>query len=203
MIQIIFGSPVVFLKTNNVEELFPSTIYEKTVNYLSHTDNKFIDHPLSRGGKICTTAGYLNSELWINTLDQLKGLVDFLKNQALNYAHLYSTNTVKDLKFHSSWVNLTYQGCEINNHNDRSNTTETSLIILFYPKAPKNGSKLVFIHDSKEGQWTTDCAESDMVQTIVDEGDIIIFDNFMFHAVDPHGSNIPRMCVAIEFKILL
>lgn len=201
MIQLIFGSPVVFLKTNNTEDLFPNTVYEEIVNYLTHPANKFIGHSLSRGGKICTTAGYLNSKLWIDTLNHSEDLINFLKKQALDYAYLYSSSPVKDLTFHSSWVNLTFQGCEINNHNDRSNTTETSLIVLFYPKAPKNGSNLVFIHNSKEGQWASDSSPKDLVQTVVEEGDIIIFDNFMFHAVDPHGTDIPRLCVAIEFKI--
>lgn len=199
MIQTIFGSPVVFLKTDNIEKMFPTTVYEEVVGYLSH--DEFIDHPLSRNGKICTTSGYLNSKLWTNTLDQLKELVDFLKIQALNYAHLYSHGTVKNLTFHSSWVNLTFQGCEINNHIDQSNTIEKTLIVLFYPRAPKNGSNLVFIHNSKEGQWASDCNDADLVRVVVEDGDIVIFDNFMFHAVDPHKSTIPRMCMAIEFKI--
>jgi hypothetical protein len=201
MIQTIFGSPVVFLKTDNLEELFPKTVYNETIEYLVHPDNKFTDHPLSRGGKICTTSEYFISEQWLNTINTLSVLVDFLKNSALTYAHLYTNCPVRNLKFHSSWVNLTFHGCEINSHNDRSDTDEKSLIVLFYPKAPKGGSNLVFIHNSKEGDWVSDCQEKDLVRTVIDEGDIVIFDNFMFHAVDAHGVDAPRMCVAIEFTI--
>lgn len=201
MIQQIFGSPVVFLKAGKVEKLFPKKIYKETVNHLTDLNNKFIDHPLSKGGKICTTAGYLNSKLWLETITKMPRLVNFLKKSALDYVHLYSTDAVTDLKFHSSWVNLTFQGCEISSHNDRSDTTEKSLIVLFYPTAPIGGSNLVFIHNGKNGDWVSDCVEEDLVRTVIEEGDIVIFDNFMFHAVDAHGVTVPRMCIAVEFKI--
>jgi hypothetical protein len=201
MIQTIFGSPVVFLKTTNVEELFSKNTYDDIVGYLTNPDNKFIDHPLSRGGKICTTAGYLNSKMWIDTLSNLSELVDFLKKTTLNYTYLYSDTPVTDLKFHSSWVNLTFQGCEINSHNDRSDTTEKSLITLFYPKTAKGASNLVFIHNSKGGEWASDCLEEDLVRTVIEEGDIVIFNSFMFHAVDANSSDVPRMSIAIEFKM--
>jgi hypothetical protein len=203
MIQTIFGSPVVFLKTDNIEELFPKTVYNETVEYLVQPDNKFTNHPLSRGGKICTTSEYFISAQWLETINKLNILVNFLKNLALSYAHLYTDSAVRNLKFHSSWVNLTFQGCEINSHCDRSNTSEKSLIVLFYPEAPKNGSDLIFIHDGKEGDWVSDCLEKDLVRTVIEKGDIVILDNFMFHAVDVHNADTPRMCVAIEFTIEL
>jgi hypothetical protein len=201
MILSIFGAPVVFLKTDNIEKLFPEAVYNEIISYLTNPDNKFADHPLSRGGKICTTAGYLNSKMWSDTLSNLPELVDFLKKTTLKYAYLYSDTPATDLKFHSSWVNLTFQGCEINSHNDRSDTTEKSLIALFYPKTAKGASNLVFIHNSKGGEWASDCLEEDLVCTSIEEGDIIIFDNFMFHAVDANSSDVPRMAIAIEFKM--
>jgi len=201
MIQTIFGSPVVFLKTDNVKELFPDNVYTKTVEQLTSLDNDFIDHPLSRGGKICTTSGYLNSKMWIDTINELPVLIHFLKETALKYVYLYSNKSVTNLQFHSSWVNLTFQGCEINNHNDRSDTDEKTLIVLYYPKAPEGGSNLVFIHNSKEGTWVSDCLEKDLVRTTVNEGDIVIFDNLMFHAVDAHEPSDPRMCIAFEFTL--
>jgi hypothetical protein len=201
MIQIIFGSPVVTLKTDDVEKLFPKSVYDRTVAYLTNPDNKFIDHPLAKGGKICTTAGYLNSKMWIDTINELPVLINFLKDTALKYAHLYSDSPIIDLKFHSSWVNFIFQGCEINSHNDQSDTNEKSIIVLFYPAAPKNGANLVFMHDAKEGDWVSDCLEKDLVQLVVDEGDIVIFDNLTFHAVSSHNVDIPRMCIATEFTI--
>jgi hypothetical protein len=201
MVQIIFGSPVVTLKADNIEELFPKKVYDKTVEYLVNPNNEFIDHPLSRGGNIFTTAGYLNSKMWLDTINELPILVNFLKDAALKYAHLYSDSPVIDLKFHSSWVNLIFQGCEINSHSDQSDINEKSIIVLFYPASPKNGSNLVFIHNGKEGDWVSDQLEQDLVQLRIEEGDIVIFDNSMFHAVSVHNVDIPRMSVAIEFTI--
>jgi hypothetical protein len=201
MIQIIFGSPIVTLKADNVEELFPKKVYDKTVEYLINPNNEFIDHPLSRGGNIFTTADYLNSKMWLDTINELPILVNFLKDIALKYAHLYSDSPVIDLKFHSSWVNLIFQGCEINSHSDQSDINEKSIIVLFYPSSPKNGSNLVFIHNGKEGDWVSDQLEQNLVQLRIEEGDIVIFDNSMFHAVSVHNVDIPRMSVAIEFTI--
>ena len=200
MIQMIFGSPVVFLKADNVKELFSEKTYQETIEQLMHPDNKFIDHPFTRGGKSCTTD--LDAEMGIGKIQGLKILYEFLKNIALNYVHLYTDKSVKDLKFCTSWVNLTFQGCEIKNHNDNYYNAEKSLIVTFYPRVPENGSKLVFIHNSKHGEWASDCLEENLIRTVIEEGDIVIFDNFISHAVDAHGSTIPRMCIATEFTIV-
>jgi Rps23 Pro-64 3,4-dihydroxylase Tpa1-like proline 4-hydroxylase len=128
-------------------------------------------------------------------------LIEFLKKTALNYAYLYSKGPVKDLKFCTAWANLMFQGCEIKNHNDSYYNTEKSLIVTFYPKAPAGGSNLVFIHQGKEGDWPSNCLEENLVRITIEEGDIVIFDNFVFHAVDAHRLNETRMCIAVEFTI--
>jgi hypothetical protein len=199
MIQTIFGSPVVVLKKNNVKELFPPSVYEETIEYLMHPDNKFIDHPFTQGGKICTTD--LNPGMGIDNINGIVSLIDFLKKTALNYAYLYSNNPVKDLKFCTAWVNLMFQGCEIKNHNDKYYNSERSLIVTFYPKAPAGGSNLVFIHQGKEGDWASNCSEENLVRIMIEEGDIVIFDNCIFHAVDTHRIDEPRMCIATEFTV--
>ena len=199
MIQTIFGSTVVILKPDNFKELFPDELYNEIVEHLMGPDNKFVDHPYTRGGKICTTD--LNSSMQ-DKIHRVGGLLDFLKQTGLKYAGLYSDKPVKDLKFHTMWINLSFQGCEIKNHYDRyEDTVEKTLIILFYPKAPVGGSNLVFMHNSKYGEWASEYSESDMVKIRIEEGDIAIFDNFALHAVDRHGVEEPRMCVATEFKL--
>jgi hypothetical protein len=199
MIQTIFGSPVVVLKENNINKLFSKDLDEEIVKYLMHPNNKFVDHPFTRGGKICTTD--LNSQLGIDKINGFDVLFEYIKSVALRYAHVYSERPVKDLKFCTAWINLMFRGCEIKNHNDSYYNNEKSLIVTFYPKAPKNSSNLVFIHNGKEGDWVSDCLEKDLLRIQIDEGDIVIFDNFIFHAVDAHNSDIPRMCIAFEFKI--
>lgn len=106
MIQTIFGSPVVFLKANNVEELFSKNLYNSTVEYLIDSDNKFVEHPFTRGGKVCTTD--LNSKIGTDPTGELNLLFNFLKNTALEYVHLFSDRPVKDLKFSNFWINLTF-----------------------------------------------------------------------------------------------
>lgn len=198
MIQTIFGSPVVFLKANNVEDLFSKEIYNETVEFLMNSDNKFIDHPFTRGGKICTTD--LNSKIGTDLTTELNSLFEFLKETALKYVHLFTDKPIKDLRFCNYWINLTFQGCEIRNHND-SNSSEKSLIVTFYPKAPPGGADLVFIHNSKDGEWASGCLEKNLVRLAITQGDIVIFDNFISHAVDIHRVEDSRMCIATEFKI--
>ena len=200
MIQTIFGSTVVFLKTNNVEDLFSDELYQETVNYLLDSNNNFTDHPQARNGKIYTTAQTLNPERWEDIIKS-SPLIDFLKTHALNHAHLYSDTPIADIKFHASWCNLTFKGCEISCHRDNVCSPKKSLIVLFYVKTPIASSNLVFIHNGKDGDWPSDRPESDLICVNVDKGDIIIIDSFIYHAVDPHGSDLPRMCVAVEFKI--
>lgn len=199
MIQTIFGSPVVFLKVNNVEDQFSNTLYLETVEHLMQPDNKFIEHPFTRGGKICTTDR--KSKMSTDSTDELNLLFDFLKNTALPYLHLFDDAADKNLEFCNYWINLTFQGCEIKNHDD-SNSSEKRLIVTFYPRAPAGGSDLVFIHDSQGGEWASECKDTDIIRIAITQGDIVIFDNFIRHAVDTHGIIDSRMCIATEWKIL-
>lgn len=199
MIQTIFGSPVIILKVENVEEVFSKKTYEKTVEHLMLLENKFIDHPYTRGGKICTTD--IGSETRVDTVG-VDLLADFLKKTALSYAYLYSDKPIKDLKFCYYWVNLSFQGCEITNHTDQNSNTDRRLIVTFYPKVPSGSANLVFIHNSKGGEWVSECSEKDLVRVVVEEGSIVIFDNQILHAVDVHQVEDSRMCIATEFVIV-
>jgi hypothetical protein len=200
MVQTIFGSTVVILKHADVKTLFPDKIYEEMFDYLMKPRNKFVDHPYAKGGKICTTD--LNLAINEDKIDQLQPLLNFLKQIGLKYSYLFSDKTIKDLIFDNTWMNLTFEGCEIKNHYDKyQDTVSKSLIILFYPKTPLGGSNLVFIHNSKYGQWVSECSETDLVRIEIEEGNIIIFDNSILHAIDAHRSSEPRMCIATEFKL--
>lgn len=200
MIQTIFGSPVVILKYKDLENLFPNDLYEGIVSYLMEKGNKFVEHPYVRGGKICTTD--LNRTTSEDKINQLQPLFDFLQQTGSKYSYLFTDNTINSLKFNNSWINLTFEGCEIKNHYDKhEDTSFKSLITLYYPKAPIGGSNLVFIHNSKYGQWASDCLEIDMVKIALESGNVIIFDNSILHAIDTHKVSEPRMCIVAEFKL--
>jgi hypothetical protein len=197
MIQTIFGSPIVILRAD--EKLFSDELYKEMVGHLMEPTNMFVNHPYARGGKICTTD--LNLTINKDKINQLQPLLDFLQELGSKFLYLFSDNPV-NLKFDNTWMNLTFEGCEIKNHYDKYNdTTFKSLIVLFYPKAPAGGSNLVFIHNSKYGQWPSDCAETDTVKIAIEPNTIIIFDNSILHAVDTHNTLEPRMCIATEFKL--
>jgi hypothetical protein len=199
MIQTIFGSPVVILKNNKIEDLISKSVYEDIIDYLMQPKNKFKDHLNTRGGDICTTD--LSSDMKADTISGVNVLIEFLKETALPYAGLYSTLPVKDLKFSYYWINLMFQGCEINNHIDQNSKDDKRLIVTIYPKAPVGGAELVFIHDGKGDEWVSDCLEKDLVRITIEEGDIVIFDTFSLHAVDTHKITESRMCIAVEFII--
>jgi hypothetical protein len=170
------------------------------IDYLMTPENKFVNHPYTRGGKICTTDLHLTMDA--DKINRLRPLLNSLQQTSLEYAYLFADKTVKDLKFDNSWMNLTFEGCEIRNHFDKFESTDfKSLITLFYPKAPPGGSNIVFIHNSKYGDWASDCLEADMVKIAIEEGHIIIFDNSILHAIDTHKSSEPKMCIAAEFKL--
>lgn len=193
MILSIFGSPVVILKNN--KELFTDTLYDIAFDKLSLPQNYDVKHPYSRGGKVCST------DLDVNSFDEFNNFLDKLKLIGEQYTNLFSNKT--KLKFNNMWINLSYHGSEIKNHWDRySVDDEKSLIILFYPKAPAGGSNLVFMHNSKYGDWATDYQDTDSVKVGIEEGDIVIIDNATLHAVDKHNIDKPRMCFATEFDFI-
>lgn len=197
MKQIIFGSPVVIIKPDHNFSL--TDIYNEMYNFLMMPENKNIDHPYTKGGKICTTD--LNSTI-LSKIKSLESLIEFLKRKGIEHAHLFSNEPVKNLVFDNMWINLTFFGCEIQNHYDRyQDYNEKNIIMLFYIKAPVNSSNLVFIHNSKYGDWASEQEEKDLVKIEIEEGNIVIIDNHILHAVDAQLSAEPRMCIATEFKI--
>jgi hypothetical protein len=199
MIQTIFGYPVVVLHPNDLEKLFSKKTRDEMINHLIRPENTY--HPYARGGKICTTD--LNLAVNADKFNQLIPLLDFLKDIGLQFSYLFTEDKIKDLEFDNTWMNLTFKGCEIKNHYDKYRDTNfKSLIILYYPKAETGGSNLVFIHNSKYGQWPSECSDSDTIKISIEEGNVVIFDNSILHAVDAHKLSEPRMCVAAEFKFL-
>tara|TARA_B110000483_G_scaffold157858_1_gene187377 strand:+ start:1758 stop:2342 length:585 start_codon:yes stop_codon:yes gene_type:complete len=194
MILSIFGSPVIVLQ--NEKDLFTDELYNIAIEKLMLPQNKNVNHPYARGGKICST------DLDITSFDDFTNLLDKLKQIGKQYVEVFSSKP--NLKFNNMWINLTYEGCEIKNHWDRYSTDDgKSLIILFYPKAPTGGSNLVFMHNSEYGKWSTDYQDTDSVKLTIEEGDIVIMDNTILHAVDKHSTNEPRMCFATEFDFIL
>jgi hypothetical protein len=191
MIQTIFGSPVVFLHTNNVEEVFSTKSCDTLINNLLQPSN-IVTQSYCRGGTIYAMV--------LSPNEELTELLDFLKKTALDYVHLYSDTPVKDLKFYGAWCLLTHQGCEIKNHNEVGGPKK-SVVVTFYPRVPVGGAELTFIHNGKYHDWVSECSENDLVRVSVNDGTIVIFDNFTLHAVSPHNVTTPRMCITAEFEI--
>jgi hypothetical protein len=202
MILSIFGSPVVVLSTNNSRELFPEIIYNEIVGYLLNPNNKFTsDLDSVRGGNAYTTG--LSSTININSITELDSLLLLLKQYGLDYSHLYTNNSIKDLDLHNSTVNLYFYGSEVKNHCDkRHSKSKQSLTVLFYPKVPAGSSALVFMHNSEPNDWVSDYNENNLVRLNVEEGTIVIFDNSILHAVGIHNTIEPRMSIHIEFDFV-
>ena len=200
MIQTIFGSPVVVLKGTDVEKVLPGKIYNDIEAYLMLPENKFVNHPDTRGGQICTTD--LSADLQQDTIKGVNDLIEYLRFTALDYADLFTNSRVKDLEFSYYWINLTFQGCEIRNHTDKNADHTKRLVITFYPKAPKDGAELVFIHNSQGDEWVSDCDDKDLIKIKLDQGDMVIIDTYTLHAVSRHSMSESRMCIAVEFKII-
>jgi hypothetical protein len=201
MIQTIFGSPVVILKADDIEKIFPKEVNDEVMGLLTDSENNLSGHPYTRGGKILTTD--LRATMDKDKINKLHSVLDFLYKTGLEYAQLFSDKPVSDLIFDNTWINLTFEGSEIKNHYDKFDDTKfKSLITLFYPKAPKGGSNLVFMHNSKYGEWASDCAETDMVKIAIEDGYVVIFDNSILHATDRHNVQDSRMCIAAEFRLV-
>lgn len=199
MIQTIFGSPVVVIKLDNYKELFTDEMYKESVNNLTsinnHHENSYI-----RGGKGLTA----NLENALSKdINRLGLFYDSLRQYGLKYSFLFSKRPIKDLKLFNSVVNLFFYGAESKNHTDaRYEGIEKSLSILFYPKVPKMSAELVFIHNSKSNEWVSDREEKDLIRLHVEEGNLIIFDNYLLHAVGVHNSVDPRMSIHSEFDFV-
>lgn len=200
MIITLFDSPIVVLQGFNVEDLFPKKLQEEILHNLINSTEISNDHSFVRGGKACTAN--LMSLIDDKNHKHIDDLLSTLRNIGIKYAYVYKQKVI-DLKTHSITINLSHYGSEVCTHQDkRIGENQRSLRMLFYPKMPFAGGRLVFMHENKTGEWVTDQKEKDLVQFHVEEGDIILFDNYIPHAVGPHLSDLSRISIHVEFDFV-
>ena len=91
MILSIFGLPVVIIKNNDINTLFSNELHDEVMKHLMLPENKDVDHPYARGGRVCSTD--LNFTLTSDKAKQFNILLDTLKQAGIKYANLYSDTT--------------------------------------------------------------------------------------------------------------
>lgn len=205
MIQMIFGSPVVIVKIDNHKEVFPDDLRNEIIDYLIANEETCKVRDVSGTNYVYGCLGTdTESAASFDRQEQITKLTNVLRMIGLQYSHLFTDEKVTDLKLSATTVNLNFQGFVGINHKDSiDDKVEKSLSILFYPKIPANSANLVFIHNSKEGDYTNVYSDSDMVKLVLEEGNVVIFDNEILHSVDTHKSEDTRMSIHNEFSFII
>ena len=199
MIQSIFGSKVLIL--NNTKELLTNETYNEIITQIVNTNSVISGHSYTRGGKVYTTD--LKSIVKDCKKAEISNLISRLKEHGEDYIRLSEKDYSQKLQYHTCTVNLCYTGAEIINHTDtRDDADGESLTVLYYPKVPKDSGNLVFMHNSKFGEWASDSVDKDTVKIELRADDIVIFDNYTLHAVGTHKSTEARMSIHTQFDIV-
>jgi hypothetical protein len=111
---------------------------------------------------------------------------------------------VNGIIFGRCWANKMFKGSNgiCHRHNKYNNIDG---VAIFYYRVPSQSSKFMLINCDKknyDGKLESEIDKNDIVYIDVQEGDLILHDTNIFHAVSDHHNNDPRICFVFEFAYI-
>jgi len=180
------------------ETIYKNKILNNAINELLESDYAK-NHNYHEGvGNTFTTCGGEVSIL--DYSDETLELTNWIKDKIISIGRVENLKR-KDIQFTRNWVNKMSFGSsgEVHTHSEH----DGDAVAIFYLKNSEYGSKLVIVNDSKKNcKNYFDYDSSDLRLIDTNEGDLVIHDINVTHAVSEHKSKEPRICLIFEFKIL-
>jgi hypothetical protein len=197
MILTVYDRPVVHIAADQITQPWRKELCWYCERYVKHNTDSAQRHPYMRGG-VCVSTDLQHTILSTDIMhfDTMLSVIMPLVQQ---HADLYVKQTVKRLNYSYSWINLMQQGGEIHAHTDANDPT-VALIATYYAQAAES-SDLVFIDPRHPVSWPSEAANDHVVRLPVSQGDLVIFDTLITHAVDALNCVGPRMTISTEFRM--
>ena len=197
MILTVYDRPVVHVAADQITQPWREELYWYCERYIKHNTDSAQRHPYMRGGAGVSTD--LQHNILSSNIMHFDSLLREIMPLVQQHADLFVSQPVKRLNYSYSWINLMQQGGEIHAHTDANDPT-LALIATYYAQAAES-SDLVFIDPQHPVSWPSEAANDHVVRLPVSQGDLVIFDTFITHAVDALNCVGPRMTISTEFRM--
>ena len=197
MILTVYDRPVVHVAADQITQPWREELYWYCERYIKHNTDSAQRHPYMRGGAGVSTD--LQHNILSTDIMHFDTMLSVIMPLVQQHADLFVSQPVKRLNYSYSWINLMQQGGEIHAHTDANDPT-LALIATYYARAAES-SDLVFIDPQHPVSWPSEAANDHVVRLPVSQGDLVIFDTFITHAVDALNCVGPRMTISTEFRM--
>ncbi len=191
----IFDSSVILHHCND-RSLYTNQAIKNSLDFVFSFDEIRSNIDRSQKGNAFTTCGLFN-KFPLPNMPGAETLTEWISQRLLESSKEFKNKTATKIEFTRTWANVMFYGCEGSCH---SHPLDIDGVAIFYIKAPNNSSELVFINNGIEGSFINQYSESQIRKQKVKEGDLIIHDPLIPHAVSKHLSQESRICFIYEFK---
>lgn len=178
VVKEIFGTNVIVQKCP-YSDLYST---EEIISKLSTFVHKFEHEVPEQRGKAYTSCGARGG---IAHFEYLQPLMGWIRNTVwYNRHHLSRGKHASNIILKRNWINEMYKGCSGIEHHHSSPTA------VFYVRIPEHGADIIFVNGEES------------IPAGVMEGDLLIHEAGVRHAVSEHKSDTSRICLVMEFDFV-
>lgn len=156
----------------------------KNFNYDGHSQ-------IGRGLSFCQ-----HPYLFLNNLPGTSRLTDWVSECFLSVKEQLGKEGTQVI-YKRAWGNRIYKGTQGRSH-DHEGRFKLDAVGIFYTDVPEDSSDLVILNTTESGKLYSEFKEEDRYHVKPKEGEFIIHNPLMFHAVSEHKSELPRSCFVYD-----
>jgi hypothetical protein len=138
---------------------------------------------------------------------QTEELLGWIKEKAIPVAPALGFDECKSADLTIDWMNVMYRNSfgNCHTHDDIYETHTTKKVVtIFYLQAPENSSDLLVVKNTKDystmGVSPFTIPDDEIFPIKVKTGDLLIHTVDLPHAVSKHNTDVPRLCLVMEFQ---
>jgi hypothetical protein len=135
-------------------------------------------------------------------------LLTWIKDKIAKVAPVMGFNDSKAVDLTIDWMNVMYKGSFGNCHthsDDSEPDTARKVVAIFYLQSSENSSNLLILKNTRDyssmGINPATIPQEEIYPVAVTTGDLVIHKVELPHAVSIHQSDIPRLCLVMEFRV--
>ncbi len=195
IIRNVFDTPVVIHHCHDAE-IFANKSIRDSIEFVFGLEEIRETIDPSQVGNAFTTCNHFDKFPLIS-MPGTENLSEWVARKMLESSKHFGFENSTKIEFSRTWINLYFYGCEGTCHH---HPTDIDGVGIFYIKVPSNSSQLVFIRDGIDGTKINQYPPEQLAFQPVVQGDLIIHNPKVPHAISQHKAHDSRICFIYEFK---
>lgn len=195
IIKHVFDTAVVVHHCND-KELFANESIKNSIEFVFSLEEVRETIDQSQIGNAFTTCNHFD-KFPLTDMPGTEQLSEWVAKRILESGKHFGFENTSKVEFTRTWINLYFYGCEGTCHR---HPTDIDGVAIFYPKVPAHSSELVFVRNGIDGTRINQYSNNDLIFQPVTQGDLVIHNPSIPHAISKHNNQDTRVCFIYEFK---